>query len=234
MVAKVIIVDDGDNQLVVDKVKRLFSEIDAKFSMYKPSSIINAYNRKEIETSADPELEQILAACEKTKRETNGYFDCRYDKNIDPSGLVKGYAISRGAAILRQAHKHNFLVEIAGDVQTSGSNSEGEAWQVGIENPFCPGEVVKIVRLSGEGIATSGTAVHPDHIINPLTHEVADEIASISVVTADVYDADRMATAAFAMGKKGIEFIQSLAGYGGYMIKKDQIAVMSEGFKKYV
>ena len=70
--------------------------------------------------------------------------------------------------------------------------------------------------------------------MNPKTKVAAAEIASISVIGPNVYEADRFATAAFAMGEKGIEFIEGLKGFEGYMIKNNQIAVMTSGFKKYL
>ncbi len=176
----------------------------------------------------------ILDECERTKLETEGYFDCRCRGEIDPSGLVKGYAISQAAKLLIEAGCQNFLIEIAGDLQTKGVNDEGKPWQVGIENPFNRAEIIKIVKLADMGMATSGTAIHPDHIINPLTRQPAHEIASLTVIAPNVYDADRMATAAFAMGQKGVEFMQKLPGYAAYMVTNDRQGIMTESFKQYV
>jgi len=36
------------------------------------------------------------------------------------------------------------------------------------------------------------------------------------------------------MGEKGIEFIEGLKGLEGYMIKNNQIAVMTSGFERFV
>ena len=40
--------------------------------------------------------------------------------------------------------------------------------------------------------------------------------------------------AAFAMGKKGIEFIELLPGFEGYMIDRDRMATVTNGFAHYV
>ena len=225
---------DGEDEATFLKIKSLYTTLDTQFSTYLETSEISRYNRHEISLTDHSELEWILSECARTKQETEGYFDCQYGTNCDPSGLVKGYAISQAAKMLREAGHTNFLVEIAGDLQTSGNNEAGEPWTIGIENPFNRVEIVKVVTLSGQGLATSGTSIHPDHIINPLTHQPAHEIASISVIAGDVYDADRMATAAFAMGPKGIAFIEGLSGYDGYMVTLDKQGVMTTGFKQYV
>lgn len=234
MVAKLIVEDSDSAKLLQTQIEDLFNVIDNKFSSYKKTSDITKLNSGDLSILKDHELSWILSECDKTKSETDGYFDCKYNKIVDPSGLVKGYAINQAAKILTTSGQKNYLIEISGDVQTSGLNNEGNPWQIGIENPFKKGEVIKIVKLSGQGIATSGTSIHPDHIINPLTNKPAHEIVSISVIAASIYDADRFATAAFAMGEKGIEFIQGLPGFAGYMITNDKQGIMTESFKQYV
>jgi thiamine biosynthesis lipoprotein len=49
-----------------------------------------------------------------------------------------------------------------------------------------------------------------------------------------VYEADRFATAAFAMGKRGIYFIEQLPGFEGYMIDASARATFTSGFERYV
>ena len=50
----------------------------------------------------------------------------------------------------------------------------------------------------------------------------------------NVYEADRFATAAFAMGSKGIDFIESLDGLEGYAIGHDRRATLTSGFARAV
>jgi len=49
-----------------------------------------------------------------------------------------------------------------------------------------------------------------------------------------VFEADRFATAAFAMGRKGIQFIEELPGFEGYMIDAQARATYTSGFERYV
>ncbi len=59
-----------------------------------------------------------------------------------------------------------------------------------------------------------------------------DGIINIIVIGPNVYETDRFATVAFAMEKDGINFIENLENFDGYMIDKDGIAVMTSGFEK--
>ena len=235
MPVTVVIVDVAAKQEDIENVFDYLRAIDEQFSPYKPTSEVSRLNAGSISRDfISLEFEKILALSEKTKKETNGYFDIhKKDGTVDPSGLVKGYAIHEAAEILRKKGYTNFYVEIAGDIEVAGVSIEGEKWKVGIENPFNRQEIIKIVYLSGKGIATSGTYIRGQHIYNPLEKKDADEIASVSVIADNVYDADRFATAVFAMGEKGIVFLENFPGLEGYMVKKDKTAVMTSGFSRY-
>ena len=50
----------------------------------------------------------------------------------------------------------------------------------------------------------------------------------------DVYEADRFATAAFAMGAHGIQFIERRPGLEGYQIDRNGIATFTSGFERLV
>jgi thiamine biosynthesis lipoprotein len=60
------------------------------------------------------------------------------------------------------------------------------------------------------------------------------DIVSLTVIGPNVYEADRFATAAFAMGKRGIYFIEQLPGFEGYMIDAAARATFTSGFERYV
>jgi FAD:protein FMN transferase len=209
--------------------------IDQIFSTYKFDSEITQINKGLLnKKSYSKSMQLILQLCERTKQETYGYFDISKDGMLDPSGLVKGFAIYEAAKLLRQKGYTNYYVEIAGDIQVNGKNEAGKKWRVGIRNPFALDEIIKIVELENNGIATSGTYVRGEHIYNPITRKNANDLVSMTVIGPNIYEADRFATAAFAMGEKGISFIESLAKFEGYMITPDKQATYTSGFQKYV
>ena len=84
-------------------------------------------------------------------------------------------------------------------------------------------------------MATSGNYIRGDHIYNPhASAEIIKDIVSLTVIAANVYEADRFATAAFAMGADGINFIEKLLGLEGYLVDKNGIATYTSGFEKYI
>ena len=229
------IVDSDATQEVFEEVFSYLRSIDERFSVFKKNSEITLFNEgKILEKDLSSEMQEILELSDKTKKETNGFFDIFYNGKIDPSGLVKGYAIYKGAQILYKRGFKNFYVEIAGDIEISGLNKDSKKWAIGIRNPFNKAENVKVLYLTDCGIATSGTYENGEHIYIPGEQKKANEIMSLTVVGPNVYEADRFATACFAMGKNGINFIEQLPDFEGYMIDHEGIATFTSGFDKYI
>jgi thiamine biosynthesis lipoprotein len=221
----------------LEEVFDYFVAVDARFSLYKSDSEISAFNRGEISyRGLSPDMLEVLALASRTKAETEGMFEVwRPDGLLDPSGIVKGWAVHNAARHLQAAGIRNFYVDAGGDVQACGMNEDGEAWRVGIRNPFNNQEIVRAVTLHECGIATSGTYVRGQHIYNPnRPHEPIADIVSLSVIARNVLEADRFATAAFAMGKQGIYFLEEQDGLEGYVIAANGIATQTSGFGEYI
>jgi FAD:protein FMN transferase len=223
-------------QDALEEIFAHFTAVDERFSTYKSGSEIMRINRGEIsEKEYSPEMREIFELAEKTKKETNGYFDIQKpDGSLDPSGVVKGWAIQRAAGLLLQNGYTNFYVEAGGDIQTGGSNGKGEAWSLGIRNPFNVKEIVKVIYPQGSGVATSGTYIRGQHIYDPhAPGKKLQDILSLTVIGPGVLGADLYATAAFAMGREGINYIEQLKGFEGYAINSQGIATMTSGFEEY-
>ncbi len=224
----------GGTQESLDAIFSYFSAVDARFSTYKLESEIMQINRGERgESEYSDDMREIIALAERTHKETNGFFSIQKpDGMVDPSGVVKGWAIRNAARMAEAMGYANYFIDAGGDIQSSGTDAHGNVWTVGIRNPFNRNEIVKVVKPRGRGIATSGTYIRGQHIYNP--HAPGEEIrdlVSLSVIGPDVYEADRFATAAFAMGAEGISFIEQLQGFEGYAISPHGVATMTSGFE---
>ena len=230
------VIDSRVTGKIFDSVFAYFEYVDRKFSTYKQESEISMINRQEITLQeASEDMQAVFKMAEQTRQETDGYFDIARNGKYDPSGIVKGWAIYNAAEILRQDGFENYYVDAGGDIQASGKNAQGQAWRVGIQSPFNSTEIVKVVSLQNCGMATSGTYVRGQHIYNPRDSEqLITEIVSLTVIGPDVYEADRFATAAFAMGSAGIYFIENLVGFEGYSIDQKGLATFTSGFERYV
>jgi FAD:protein FMN transferase len=227
------IIDAGKEQLI-DKLFMLFTEIDNRFSTYKQTSEITAINNGLPEAKWSADMREIFRLSEQTKRQTDGYFDIHHNGKTDPSGMVKGWAIQKAAELLDTNNVQNYYIDAGGDIQTKGKNPSGNPWKVGIRNPYNRNEVIKTLVAKNMGIATSGTYIRGEHIYNPkLKSSKKTGIVSMTVIAPHILDADRFATAAFAMGFDGIHFVESMPDLEGYMVDSAGTATFTSGFHKF-
>ncbi|MCB9138164.1 MAG: FAD:protein FMN transferase [Caldilineaceae bacterium] len=225
-----------EDDAVFDRVFTLFRGVDEQFSPFKPQSEVTRLNRRELDWDAlSPEMHEVLALASETTRQTDGYFSVMHDGVFNPSGLVKGWAIHWAASLLSNEGRRDFYVDAGGDVAVAGRNEEGKAWRIGIRNPFEPDRIVKVLALTAGGVATSALYERGRHIYNPhQADDLLDQVASLTVVGENIFEADRFATAAFAMGRAGIDFIETRTACEGYQINSDGRAVMTSGLGAYV
>jgi thiamine biosynthesis lipoprotein len=214
--------DPGDWTEAVGAAVAWLHHVDAVFSTFKPASDVSRIRRRELRVSdADPLVGEVLDLCADMTRETGGYFTARLGGLLDPTGLVKGWAIEQASRLLGEYGAANHAVNGGGDVQLAGFAEPGVPWVVGIADPFDPARTVTTVAGSDLAIATSGTAERGAHIINPFTNRSPADLASVTVVGPDLTRADAYATAAFAMGYPALEWLDSLAGYEGVVVTAD-------------
>ncbi len=237
MRANIVVLDVSARSCDLDRAFAELAEADRRFSPFKQDSEISCHNRGELTAEAmTAEMRAILALGEQTRRESHGYFNMTLtDGRIDPCGIVKGWAVARAAQLLAAMGYADFYVEVAGDIQCRGNNGLGAPWRVGVRNPFAIQEIVKVICPGDAGIATSGSYAQGQHIYNPhAPDDRLDEIVSLTVIGPDALEADRFATAGFAMGRMGLDFIESLPGLEGYEIDAGGMARMTSGLHRYL
>jgi FAD:protein FMN transferase len=141
---------------------------------------------------------------------------------IDLSAIAKGYAVDQLAALLDSWGVSNYLVEIGGEIRTAGSNSEGRAWRIAVEQPLSVEQRLPawILNVSGAAVATSGDyrnffdyqGKRYSHIINPVSGwPVTHSPSSVTVIADDCLSADAWATAYTVIGReRGLELADAL------------------------
>jgi FAD:protein FMN transferase len=224
----VVAVRDADDDSAVDDVFEWFRHVDATFSTFKAESEISRIRAGELDAGdASDEVQSVLALCEELREETGGYFDAWRCSpgGLDPSGVVKGWAVDRAAAILDRAGLRDYAVNAGGDIRTRGR------WQVGIQHPTERAAVAKVVDASDLAIATSGTYARGEHVRDPHGAGAPSGILSVTVVGGDLARADAYATAAFAMGSpRAIGWTARLRDYEALTILTDGRVLATPGF----
>jgi thiamine biosynthesis lipoprotein len=211
--------------------------VDATFSTYKHDSEISRLDRGDLTLSdCQREVVDILELCDDLKSFTGGYFDASASGHLDPSGVVKGWSIECASALLVSAGWLDHLVEGGGDIRTHGSPGGGagpEAWQVGITHPFRLDALCAVVRVGGGAVATSGIYERGLHVVDPHRHAPATDLASVTVVGAELVRTDAYATAALAMGDEARDWLSALDGYEALVIDAVGRGWETPGFARY-
>lgn len=220
----------------LDAAVRSLHWTDEVFSTYKADSDVSRLGRGETALGGcAPEVAEVLAACDRLRERSGGYFTAEPGGRLDPSGYVKGWAVERAASILADAGSASHLVNGGGDVQCAGGRSAAEGWRVGIASPLPGGGLAIVVTGRDFAVATSGIAERGAHIIDPVSGRPAAGLASVTVAGPSLTLADAYATAAFAMGPdRAREWTESLDGYEAFAILPDGSAWQTRGFGEYL
>lgn len=162
---------------------------------------------------------------------------------IDCSAIAKGFGTDVVANYLRSLGIKNFMVEIGGEVVTSGLSEQRLPWKIGVikstdDKTNTNQELQTIINVTNKAMATSGNyrnfyyknGKKYAHTIDPKTgYPVQHNILSSTVITDDCASADAYATAFMVMGldkaKKVLEKHSELMAYFIYSDKNGKNAV---------
>jgi thiamine biosynthesis lipoprotein len=193
--------------------------VDAVFSTYRPDSVISRLGRGEIaEADCPPEVHEVLALARQAERASNGAFSAWRAGTLDPSGVVKGWAVERAAAALRSLKDTDFCLSAGGDMVCRGLE---EPWRIGIEDPHDTNRVLATVEVHDGAVATSGASRRGQHIIDARTGLPPAAVASVTVVTGHLTCADIDATAAYAQGPDAAAWLGHRVGRTGLVVWAD-------------
>ncbi len=108
---------------------------------------------------------------------------------LDFGGYAKGYALDRGADLLRANGITNALINIGGNITALGDRA-GRPWHVGVDSPRGRGFLATLNLKDGEAIGTSGDyrryyeidGKRYSHIIDPRTGYPVSGMQSVTVL----------------------------------------------------
>ncbi|MEM9129788.1 MAG: FAD:protein FMN transferase [Pseudomonadota bacterium] len=146
------------------------------------------------------------------RRDPNTLAKKHPEATVHLDAIAKGFGIDQLSKALQQLGIENYLVEIGGDLITSGKNPNGVDWRIGIEQPFGGDRAVEeVIEFTELGMATSGDyrnyfeedGVRYSHIIDANTgRPIAHKTASVTVLADSAALADAWATALLVLGKE--------------------------------
>jgi thiamine biosynthesis lipoprotein len=213
---------------IVDAAVTHLQWVESVFSTYLPESEISQIRTGHLPIDeANPAVREVLAACDRLRRDTEGAFDHRSGTELDPAGYVKGWAIEGAAQILTDGGVETLLVSAGGDIVGRGSPEGRAAWKVGIREPHDPEAVVGTVALSDSAVATSGRYERGDHVWG--NDDQTERLAGVSFVGPDLGVADALATAVLATGAAELGWLERFPGYGLIAVTSDRQILRTPG-----
>jgi FAD:protein FMN transferase len=193
-----------------EAVIKQLREVDLIFSTYRHDSIINRLDRGELLIDeCPPEVAEVLDLGRQAERRTNGAFSINLPtadgrRRLDPSGVVKGWAVQRAAGFLDALDETNYCLSAGGDLICHTADPVRPAWRIGIENPHDTMSLIAVVPIRSGAVATSGTAHRGRHLIDPRTGQHPSGVASATVIADSLTWADIDATAAYVQGRRAV------------------------------
>jgi thiamine biosynthesis lipoprotein len=208
-------------------VLAVLDEVDRVFSTYRADSVVSRLGRGELSLEeCPPEVREVLALGERARLESHGAFDVRRpgpdgDRVLDPSGVVKGWAVDRASRALESLPGTDFCLSAGGDMVCRTKDPDAAAWRVGVEDPHDPQRLVAVVPVRNGAVATSGLAHRGAHIVDARAGATPSQVASVTVVGPDLVWADIDATAAFALGADAVRWLRTRHGRRGLVVWAD-------------
>jgi FAD:protein FMN transferase len=192
---------------------------DRVFSTYREDSAVAAIRRGELAVADAPDdVREVLAIADRTGRATDGAFSV-WRPELDPSAVVKGWAVQRASAFLRALPDTDFCLSAGGDMVCRAA--AGAPWRIGIEDPRDPARVLAVVPVTDGAVATSGTAHRGAHLVDARAGAAPDAVAQVTVIARSLTDADVDATAAYALGPRAAEWLGRRVGRRGLVVWDD-------------
>ncbi|MFA5107285.1 MAG: FAD:protein FMN transferase [Patescibacteria group bacterium] len=163
-----------------------------------------------VETSDRPmaKSEHSFAEVKINRKQKTVFFPA--DLQFDFGGLGKGYLLDQLRSRVK-AKTSNYWLSLGGDMIVSGTDTDGRAWSIGIQDPNKPERDFAYLRLpAGEwNVATSGTTKRRGgqskkswhHIIDPRTGQPArTDVIQTTVLAPTAVEADALAKVVLLLG----------------------------------
>ena len=230
--------DDPVADEAVDEALAWLHDVDRRFSMWKEDSEVSRLARGEVtESEVSADVREVLRLCEDIRVASSGVFDIRRwrsDGLMDPTGLVKGWSVERAALILDAAGAECYSLNTGGDAVVRGEPEPGRAWRVGIQHPLLRDKVAAVVAISNLAVATSGAYERGRHVVDARNGQPPGDLLSMTVIGSSLTLADAYATAAFAMGREGLRWMDGIPGYSACAITTAERLVWTPAFDRHM
>ncbi|GGD00420.1 FAD:protein FMN transferase [Undibacterium terreum] len=141
----------------------------------------------------------------------------RAGMELDFGGFGKEYAADRAAAVLEEQGVQFGYANLGGDIRVIGPQPDGQAWDIGIQDPRHADRIIATIPVSRGALATSGDyerffeldGRRYCHILNPRCGMPVSHWRSVSVLGPLAIAAGSCSTIAMLKQKDALVFLDS-------------------------
>ena len=136
-------------------------------------------------------------------------------------GIGQGYIADKVKELLKNKGCLSGIVNVSGDINAWGKQTNGKPWTVAIVNPMNKNKIFATFSLDDSAVETSGSyekyvifnGIRYAHIIDPRTGYPAQGVVSVSIFARQTEIADALATGVFVLGvETGLDLVNQLKG----------------------
>lgn len=136
-------------------------------------------------------------------------------------GIGQGYIADKVKGLLKNKGCLSGIVNVSGDINAWGKQTNGKPWTVAIVNPMNKNKIFATFSLDDSAVETSGSyekyvifnGIRYAHIIDPRTGYPAQGVVSVSIFARQTEIADALATGVFVLGvETGLDLVNQLKG----------------------
>lgn len=136
-------------------------------------------------------------------------------------GIGQGYIADKVKELLKNKDCMSGIVNVSGDINAWGKQTNGKPWTVAIVNPMNKNKIFATFSLDDSAVETSGSyekyvifnGIRYAHIIDPRTGYPAQGVVSVSIFARQTEIADALATGVFVLGvETGLDLVNQLKG----------------------
>ncbi len=148
---------DSESKMLLQKAKTYYKRTHGIFDI-TIATIKDSYNLKSIHSLKEEitSLSSYIGSDHFEIKRNKLSFDNSFTK-IDLGGMVKEYAVDRALRITQKHKISSALINFGGDIYALGSKPNGQAFQIGIKNPYNPKEELFTLALSNMALTTSAS-----------------------------------------------------------------------------
>ena len=159
-------------------------------------------------------------------------FKSNPELRIDLDGLAQGYSVDVLASFFDEKNILHYMIELGGEIRTSGLRQDGTPWRIGVESPrdSVAGEIMMVSPKTG-AITTSGSYRKTrnfggriySHVIDPRTaRPIENGMLSCTIIAPNAILADALDNVGMVLGPtEAIRVFSKLPSVDAFFVWRD-------------